>query len=147
MPHAPNRQFVGREEELRELTKQLAPESPATVSVHAAVTGMGGVGKSQLAIEYVHCYGPLYRGGVFWLDMENAENAQNEVARCGGAEGMDFPSFSELSLPDQASRVQAAWQDGRMGLLVFDNVQEPAVVEQWRPKTGCCSLLITSRRS
>ncbi|MEE9234587.1 MAG: tetratricopeptide repeat protein [Candidatus Acidoferrales bacterium] len=146
MPHASNPLFVGRENELKKLARKLTPGSGTTVGVQAAVTGMGGVGKTQLAIEYVHHYGRLYQG-VFWLDMETTENAQSEVARCGGPGGMDLPRFAQMSLPDQAAAVRATWEDGRAWLLVFDNVQEPVVVKQWRPKTGCCSVLVTSRRS
>jgi tetratricopeptide (TPR) repeat protein len=146
MPHASNPLFVGRENELRELARKLTPGSGTTVGVQAAVTGMGGVGKTQLAIEYVHHYGRLYQG-VFWLDMEKLENAQSEVARCGGPEGMALQDFDKMSLPDQAAAVQARWEDGRAWLLVFDNVQDPDVVKQWRPKTGRCSVLVTSRRS
>ena len=146
MPHASNPLFVGRENELKKLARKLTPGSGATVGVQAAVTGMGGVGKTQLAIEYVHRYGQFYHG-VFWLDMETTENAQSEVARCGGPEGMALQDFDKKPLPDQAAAVQAIWEDGQVRLLVFDNVQDPAVVKQWRPKTGRCSVLVTSRRS
>jgi tetratricopeptide (TPR) repeat protein len=139
--------FVGRVNELRELAAHLTPGNAALVGVHAAVTGMGGVGKTQLAIEYAHRYGHLYSGGVFWLNMESADNAVNEIARCGGPEGMDIPGFSALSVPEQATRIQKHWQeDAAPRLLIFDNAEDSALVQHWRPKTGHCSLLITSRR-
>ena len=146
MPHASNPLFVGRENELRELARKLTPGSGATVGVHAAIIGTPGVGKTQLAIEYVHRYSQFYHG-VFWLDMETSENAQSEVARCGGPEGMALQDFDKKSLPDQAATAQATWKDGQVWLLVFDNVQDPDVVKQWRPKMGRCSVLLTSRRS
>jgi tetratricopeptide (TPR) repeat protein len=148
MPRAPIGNFVGREKELRELAQRLTPGSGSLVGVHAAVTGMGGVGKSQLAIEYAHRYGPRYPGGVFWLNMESADNAVNEVAACGGPEGMNLPSVSDMTTPEQATLAQKHWQeDPAARLLLFDNAEDPELVEKWRPKTGRCAVLITSRRS
>jgi tetratricopeptide (TPR) repeat protein len=147
MPLAANPLFVGREKELRELTKALTPGSGATAGTIAVVTGTApGVGKTELAIQYVHRYGRLYQGGVFWLNMGEAENAQNEVALCGGPGGMDLPGFNDLKLPEQAAKVHHLWEDGAARLIVFDNAEDAEVVEEWRPKTGRCSLLITSRR-
>ncbi|HEY6251073.1 MAG TPA: tetratricopeptide repeat protein, partial [Candidatus Angelobacter sp.] len=145
MPHAPSSLFVGREKELRDLARSLTPGAGTMVGVHAAVTGLGGVGKTQLAIEYAHRYGRRYPGGVFWLNMENADNAINEVAACG--ERMNFPNFSDLKTPEQATLVRKEWEEGEQArLLIFDNAEDPAVVKSWRPVTGPCSVLVTSRR-
>ncbi len=139
--------FVGREKELSELARSLTPGSGSLVGVHAAVTGMGGVGKTQLAVEYVHRDGWRYPGGVFWVNLEKAEDAAIEVANCGGPQGMNLTGFSDLPIAQQAERVQKLWQDGEDArLLIFDNADDPAIVERWRPKTGRCSVLITSRR-
>ena len=147
MPQASNPLFVGREDEMRDLNRMLTPGSGALVGVHAAVIGMGGVGKTQLAVEYAHRYGRLYQGGVFWLNFAGEEDPINEVARCGGPEGMDIPGWNEMKAPEQASRVQKTWEEAeRASLLIFDNAEDPAAVEKWRPKSGHCSVLITCRR-
>jgi tetratricopeptide (TPR) repeat protein len=147
MLQAPNPLFVGREDEMRDLQRMLAPGSGALVGVHAAVIGMGGVGKTQLAVEYAHRYGHLYQGGVFWLNFAGEDDPINEVARCGGPEGMDIAGWNEMKAPEQASRVQKAWEEAEhASLLVFDNAEDPASVEKWRPKSGHCSVLITCRR-
>jgi tetratricopeptide (TPR) repeat protein len=148
MPQAPNPLFVGRENEMRDLNRMLSPGSGALVGVHAAVIGMGGVGKTQLAVEYAHRYGHLYHGGVFWLNFAGEEDPINEVARCGGPDGMDFAGWAEMKAPEQASRVQKAWEEAeRASFLIFDNAEDPAAVEKWRPKHGHCSVLITCRRA
>ena len=147
MLQAPNPLFVGRENELRDLNRMLTPGSGALVGVHAAVIGMGGVGKTQLAVEYAHRYGHLYQGGVFWLNFAGEVDPINEVARSGGPEGIDIPGWAEMKAPEQASRVQTAWEEAeRASLLIFDNAEDPAAVEKWRPKSGHCSVLITCRR-
>ncbi|HEV2992556.1 MAG TPA: tetratricopeptide repeat protein, partial [Candidatus Angelobacter sp.] len=148
MPRASIGNFVGREKELCELARRLTPGSGSLVGVHAAVTGLGGVGKSQLAIEYAHRYGRRYPGGVFWLNMEKAEDAITEVASCGGPQGMDIEGFSDRPVPEQAAFVvHKLWEEGPAArLLIFDNAEDPELVEQWRPKYGPCAVLITSRR-
>ena len=62
MPLRRNPLFVGREDELQALGATLKDGGKA------AVSGMGGVGKTQLACEFVHRYGPYFAGGVFWGD-------------------------------------------------------------------------------
>jgi tetratricopeptide (TPR) repeat protein len=147
MPQASNPLFVGREEEMRTLKQSLTPGSNALVGVHAAVVGMGGVGKTQLAIEYAHRFGHDYLGGVFWLNFAGEEDPINEVARCGGPEGMDLEKWSEMKAPEQASRVHKHWEENEhASLLIFDNAEDPAAVEKWRPKHGHSSILITCRR-
>ena len=70
-----------------------------------------------------------------------------EIATCGAALGI--PGFAELKLDAQVQRVQAAWQQPLPRLLVFDNCddrspgQAEALIQQWRPETGGCRMLIT----
>ena len=147
MPLRPNPHFVGREDELQELERHLRAGSATAIGQVAAATGLGGIGKTQLAAEYAHRYGPRYRGGVFWLDMEDQETIASQVARCGGLEGMDLPGFDALSLEEQLGRVKKVWEESTPRLLIFDNVVDSEVVSEWRPVTGGCRALITSRRT
>src|SRR5262249_21353367 len=76
IPLAPNPSFVGRENELRNLVQLLKVGAVATVTASgnvAAATGLGGLGKTQLAAEFAHRYGRFFEGGVFWLSFANAE--------------------------------------------------------------------------
>jgi len=147
MPLRPNPHFVGREDELRQLERHLRAGSTTAIGQVAAATGLGGIGKTQLAVEYVHRYGPRYRGGVCWLDMENEEVIPSQVARCGGPEGMDLPGFETLPLEEQVARVKKEWEKAVPRLLIFDNVDSADLVNEWRPVSGGCRVLITSRRT
>ncbi len=147
MPHRPNPHFVGREDQLTELERLLRAGSTTAIGQVAAATGLGGIGKTQLAVECAHRYGRRYSGGVFWLDMEDPTAIPSEVARCGGPEGMDLPGFGALSLDGQVARVKKEWERPALRLLIFDNVSDADVVEEWRPVTGGCRVLITSRRT
>lgn len=64
--------FVGRDAELWELHGLLLESRQVAVSgrdrpLPVYVTGMGGVGKSRLALEYVRHFGSAWPGGVFWM--------------------------------------------------------------------------------
>jgi len=68
MPHSPNPLFVGREAELKKLAELLKEDGAAEIGQVVAATGLGGIGKSNLAMEFAHRYGQYFLGGVYWLN-------------------------------------------------------------------------------
>lgn len=60
--------FVGRAGLLRTIHRLLSPTRGAEAPRAIRVTASGGFGKTRLAIEYLHRYGHLYPGGIFWID-------------------------------------------------------------------------------
>jgi tetratricopeptide (TPR) repeat protein len=148
MPFAVNPLFVGREDNLRALARQLkAGETSAIGQVEiAGVTGLGGIGKTQLASEFVHRYGRYFEGGVFWMSFADPAAVPAEVAACG--QGLDrHPSFGTLPLEEQVRLVEEEWKKPLPRLLVFDNCEDESLLDRWRPKTGGARVLVTSRRS
>src|SRR5262245_54576483 len=63
----PRRLFVGRDEELRLLREALAEPGTATLTQQAGLYGLGGVGKTALAIEHAYREAKRYPGGIWWL--------------------------------------------------------------------------------
>lgn len=102
MPFAVNPLFVGRQDDLRTLARQLkAGETSAIGQVEiAGVTGLGGIGKTQLASEFVHRYGRYFEGGVFWMSFADPAAVPAEVAACGSSLDL-HPSYEVLPLEQQ----------------------------------------------
>jgi tetratricopeptide (TPR) repeat protein len=146
MPLARNPLFVGREADLLHLARALRGGGTAAIGPQAAVaTGLGGIGKTQLACEFVYRYGQFFAGGVFWLSCAEPEAMAAEVAACG--QGLSLPAgFASLSLNEQVQLVQKAWREPLPRLLVFDNCEAEGLLAQWRPPHGGCRVLLTSRR-
>ncbi|MFV9677045.1 MAG: TIR domain-containing protein, partial [Methanosarcinales archaeon] len=71
MPYRPlGNGFVGRVRDLWQINDMLRERKTAVVEGVGLVVGTGGIGKTQLAIEYVHRFGASYPGGIFWIDAE-----------------------------------------------------------------------------
>jgi hypothetical protein len=142
MPLAPNPLFVSRGDELLQVSRALrGGDTTVALGQVVASTGLGGLGKTQLAVEFVHRYGRYFAGGVFWLSFASADEIPLQVAACAG------PGLQTHPLTERIQHVRAAWQSAVPRLLVFDNCEEESLLEAWRPTSGGCRLLVTSRRS
>jgi tetratricopeptide (TPR) repeat protein len=148
MPLRRNPLFVGREGDLRALATALKGGETAAIGQTAAIVGLGGMGKTQLASEFVHRYGQFFAGGVFWLSFADPAAVPTEVAACGGPGALALhPEFHSLPIADQVRLVQAAWQSPLPRLLMFDNCEDETLLAEWRPPHGGCRMLVTSRRA
>jgi tetratricopeptide (TPR) repeat protein len=140
--------FTGRADELDRLDAALMQERPAAVTQasvgRAAVQGMGGVGKTSLAIEYAHRYRSLY-AGVYWCPAEARMGLLSALASlavmlgAATAEEADVEKAANAALRRLAEQ-RATW------LLVYDNVPEPKDIAELLPSAGA-RVLITSRFS
>ena len=147
MPISRSPLFVGRDADLKVLAASLRKGGTAAVGQIAAATGLGGIGKTQLASEFVHRYGQYFAGGVFWLSFADPEAIPAEIASCGGPGVLDLRrDFGNLALDDQLRLVLSAWQGPLSRLLVFDNCEDEVLLAQWRPPSGGSRVLVTSRR-
>lgn len=139
---ARNARFTGREAGLRALRDQLRSGAAVVLfgTQAVALQGMGGVGKTQLALEYAHRYRAAY-DVVAWLNADTEESLQGSLRDLGGRLNLQ----SEQSGPDYARAVvQELSRDKRRWLLILDNADEPDAVRTYLPH-GPGHVLITSR--
>jgi tetratricopeptide (TPR) repeat protein/transcriptional regulator with XRE-family HTH domain len=148
MPLTRNPLFVGRRPDLRAIAASLWSGRADAGGQVIAATGMAGLGKTQLLSEFVHRYGRYFAGGVFWLSFASPAEVPLEVAACGGRGYLGLrDDFASLSLEDRVTLVRAAWRDAVPRLLVFDNCEDEELLVEWRPPSGGCRVLLTSRRA
>lgn len=138
-----NKNFTGREDLLRDLRRRIADEQAATLVLHA-LHGMGGVGKTQLAIEYVYRFRHDY-DVVWWITAD-----QEALVRSTFAALAPHLGLTELG-PGRSDETLAAVLDAlRRGapyerwLLVFDNADQPESIQALLPP-GPGHVLVTSR--
>jgi CO dehydrogenase nickel-insertion accessory protein CooC1/tetratricopeptide (TPR) repeat protein len=137
---ARNADFTGRGAILEKLRDKLAGGGVAVV-VAQALYGLGGVGKTQLALEYAHRFMADY-DLVWWVPSERADQislALAELARRMGLQvGDNVSEAAEAALEELRRDTSPHW------LLIFDNADDPKQLEPYLP-TGAGHVLITSR--
>ena len=140
--------FTGRADELERLDSILMRDKPAGVTPasvgRAAVHGMGGVGKTSLAIEYAHRFRGQYAGAC-WCPAETRTGLLNALASLAVTLGAATPEEANVGRAAKAALRRLAEQRATW-LLVYDNVSAPNEISDLLPSAGA-RVLITSRFS
>src|SRR3712207_1066598 len=116
VPHPRNPHFTGRDKLIDNLHQSLTSQDPATRV--QAVYGMGGVGKSHLALEYAHRYREHY-GLVWWVPAEDAATASTHLAKLAQRLGLRTPG--EFTPEAVREALQQELSQRNDWLIVFDN--------------------------
>jgi tetratricopeptide (TPR) repeat protein len=137
-----NKNFTGRSELLEELRRRVANKTAALVP--HALHGLGGVGKTQLAIEYSYRYANEYQV-IWWIPADQTALVRSNLAALAPRLGITGP------VPNRVEEAVAAVLNAlRRGdpyarwLLVFDNADEPELIRSLMP-AGPGDIIITSR--
>jgi len=142
VPHRHNPTFTGRDEELAELHAGLISIRPGT-SIQA-VSGLGGVGKTLLAVEYAYRYAHEY-DVIWWLRAEEPAQLAADFAELAFARRLRSRTDPDQRLAVEAARKWLSQNDG--WLLIFDSVREPSHVAPYLEASGSGHVIITSRHA
>jgi tetratricopeptide (TPR) repeat protein len=141
LPRPPARVFEGRDEALSALEQALRTLGGAVVT--QAVYGLGGVGKSELALQYADAHRGDY-SLVWWI---TAADAGQVDAGLAGLAGRLCPLVAVAGTTTDAAGWAIGWlQAHDRWLLILDNVEEPADIEPLLGQLGGGDVIVTSRR-
>jgi MinD-like ATPase involved in chromosome partitioning or flagellar assembly/tetratricopeptide (TPR) repeat protein len=141
-----NARFTGREADLRRLRDQLRSDKTAVVvpgTLPVALHGMGGIGKTEIAREYIHRYRRGY-DVVWWVDADAGTDVNPKLSELATQLGV---ATQGDPVPDAAQAAVKALSRGEpysRWLLVFDNAEDPKRLQDFLP-TGSGHVLITAR--
>jgi hypothetical protein len=140
--------FIGREQDLLSMEKVLQPQSNSLNRRVLILGGMGGIGKTQLAVKYANKHHDFY-SSLFWL------NATSEVTMKQSLRTMAnriFPPETVGKWEDDQVWIHVSnWfseaENGRW-LLIFDNHDEPDLytITKYYPSATHGSIIITTRQ-
>lgn len=133
-----NKNFTGRDDLLTELHQGLTSEPTAVLH------GFGGVGKTQVAVEYAYRFRADY-DVVWWVSADQPVLVRSALA--GLAPRLGLPAADTTGIEDAANAVLDALRSGRpygRWLLIYDNVDGPEDLAELIPG-GPGHVLITSR--
>ena len=158
-----NTEFIGREEVLELMCKALLPSQTKIISSESeglkqfALCGLGGLGKSEIAIEFALRHKERF-DAVFWiradgvakmdacfsniairLGLEEQADSTNQVVSRELVKGWLSNPWKMTSIEGRSTRTPATW------LIIFDNVDDQYSLTDYWPLQGGGSVLITSR--
>jgi MinD-like ATPase involved in chromosome partitioning or flagellar assembly len=144
---ARNVNFTGREQDLRELRKELRSRSRAIV-LPLTIQGLGGVGKTQVALEYAHRFRADY-DLVWWMNCGQPQYIGVSLADLG----QQMREVFNAAVPEEGGMIEVVRQvlqtlsgelPDKRWLLVYDNAEDIDEIQELMPGGGG-HVLITSR--
>lgn len=142
VPHLRNPFFTGREELLSHLHEMLHAEKQTVAVTQRALCGLGGVGKTQIVLEYAYRYQYEYQA-IFWIKADTRENLLADFLALA-----HLLHLSEQTAQDSAITIAAIkrwFQLHERWLLIFDNADDLALVRKFLPSGQRGHTLLTTR--
>ncbi|MBT2458896.1 tetratricopeptide repeat protein [Streptomyces sp. ISL-86] len=138
--------FTGRTPFVAELGAILAGAEGQVMAV-SALAGIGGVGKTTLAVHVAHAARPHFPDGQLYVDLQGTEPrpAEPEAVLGSFLRALGTPDTAIPDSPAERAALYRSTLDGRRVLVLLDNARDAAQVRPLLPGTSGCAALVTSR--
>ena len=142
VPYPRNSFFIGRDKILTRLRTQLQAGQATALSQPQAITGLGGIGKTQIAVEYAYRFHQDYQV-VLWARAETTEALTSSYVTIASLLNLPEHEAQEQEITVQAVKV---WLQRHSGwLLILDNADDLSLVPAFLPPALGGHLLLTTR--
>ena len=142
IPYLRNDYFTGREEILAQLHTRFKANNTTALSQRHAMSGLGGIGKTQIAVQYAHQHRQDYQA-VLWARAESHKTLTSSFVEI--ATLLDLPQKDEQDQTLTVNAVKCWLQNNNGWLLILDNADEPKVVRGFLPTIFDGHILLTTR--
>jgi hypothetical protein len=142
VPYPRNPFFLGREAELAQILQNLQTGQATALAQPQAISALGGIGKTQLALEYAYRYHQDY-AAVLWARAESTEALISSYVALATLLGLPEREAEEQEVTVQA--VKTWLQTHRAWLLILDNADDLALLPNFLPPDSAGHLLLTTR--
>ena len=142
VPFQRNSFFTGREDVLDRLHKVLKSGEVAAVVQPGAITGLGGIGKTQTAVEYAYRCRRNYQV-VLWIRADSREVLTSDFVAL--ADVLDLPEKDERDQSIVINAVKRWLKENSRWLLILDNVEEIHLISDFVSPTDQGHILLTTR--
>lgn len=142
VPYRRNPFFTGRETLLLYLSQTLLSAEDAELPKSYTLSGLGGIGKTQVALEYAYRSRPTYQA-IFWVRAAHRETLIADVSAIASL--LDLPQCDQADQRVVMEAVLRWFQHNREWLLILDNADDLALIEEFVPRTGAGHVLLTTR--
>src|SRR5688500_9405434 len=134
-------EIVGQQQVIEEVRKQLTEGKRTAIGQTAAFRGLGGLGKTQLAIEYAYRYRDEYPNGVIWINADQNIDAQLvEIAEKARWIAPESEHKYKIQIAQQRLRSYSNC------LIIFDNLDDRKSIDPYLPEPEANPhILVTSR--
>ena len=144
MPNSRNPFFTGREDLLKQLLERLSTAHAASLTQAQALYGLGGIGKTQTATEFVFRYADYY-SHVFWLRADTRETLLADVVALAQLLDLPEPPKDEQYQARVVAAVKRWLTNNENWLLILDNADDLRMAQEFLPTKRRGYILFTTR--